>query len=67
MSGTLATVVEILVYVLMGAVVVVLVMGLGNMYGGKDRGRSNRLMRWRVGLQFAAIALLALLVFVIKK
>ena len=68
-SDTLSVIVEILVYVAMAATVVVLFMGLGNMGrgGGKDRMRGNRLMRWRVGLQFAAIALLALLVFVFKK
>jgi hypothetical protein len=68
-SDTLSTIVEILVYIAMAATVVVLFMGLGNMWsgGGKDRMRGNRLMRWRVGLQFVAIALLAILVFVLKK
>ena len=49
----------------MGGVVVVLALGLGAMYGGGKK--SNLFMRWRVGLQFAAIALLALLVFVIRE
>ncbi len=67
-SDALSTIVEILVYVAMAATVVVLFMGLGTIgKGGKDKMRGNRLMRWRVGLQFAAIALLALLVFVFKK
>jgi len=67
-TGTLSTIVEILVYVAMGAVVVVLFMGLGTIgKGGKDGMRGNRLMRWRVGLQLLAVALLALLVFVLKK
>ncbi|MDP6473277.1 MAG: twin transmembrane helix small protein [Alphaproteobacteria bacterium] len=71
MSDTVATILEILVYIAMGAVVIVLVLGLGSMSGGrkgeKAVARSNKLMRWRVGIQFVAIALLAILVFVIKK
>ena len=63
----LAEILEIAVYVLMGAVVVVMVMGLGSMYSGGKKNKSNLFMRWRVGLQFAAIALLALLVFVVQK
>ena len=68
---TLATIFEILVYVAMAAVVIVLVMGLTSMSGGtkgkEGVARSNRLMRWRVGIQLLAIALLAILVFVVEK
>ena len=71
MSDTLSTILEVVIYLLMAAVVVVLFMGLGTIgkpgRGGKDGMRGNRLMRWRVGLQFAAVALLAILVFVLKK
>ena len=68
MTDILGTILQILVYVAMAAVVVVLFMGLGTIgKGGKDKMRGNRLMRWRVGLQFVAIALLAILVFVLKK
>ncbi|HJN59553.1 MAG TPA: twin transmembrane helix small protein [Alphaproteobacteria bacterium] len=71
MSDTIATILEVLVYIAMAAVVIVLVLGLGSMSGGrkgeKAVARSNKLMRWRVGIQFVAIALLAILVFVIKK
>ena len=63
----LAEILEIVVYVLMGAVVVALVLGLGQMYAGGKNSKSNLFMRGRVGLQFAAIALLALLVFVVQK
>ena len=62
-----AEILEIAVYVLIGAVVVALVLGLGAMYSGGKNSKSNVLMRWRIGLQFAAIALLALLVFVVQK
>ncbi|MBR45522.1 MAG: hypothetical protein CMM31_03380 [Rhodospirillaceae bacterium] len=71
MSDTLATILEILVYVAMAGVVIVLVLGMGSMSGGrkgpKAVERSNKLMRWRIGMQFFAIALLAILVFVIKR
>ena len=71
LSDTLTSILEILVYVAMAAVVIALVMGLATMSGGtkgKERvARSNRLMRWRVGIQLVAIALLAILVFVAKK
>ncbi len=68
MSDTITTILEILVYVAMGAVVIVLFMGLVSMSGGakgkEGMARSNRLMRWRIGIQVAAIALLAILAFV---
>jgi hypothetical protein len=38
-----------------GAVAVVLLLGLFNMLKGGDANLSQRLMRWRVILQFAAI------------
>lgn len=37
------------------AVVLVLLVGLWNMMRGGSAGRSQTLMRWRVGLQFVAI------------
>jgi hypothetical protein len=41
----------------LAAVSVVLVLGLWNMMRGGEPGLSQRLMRWRVGLQFLAILL----------
>jgi hypothetical protein len=38
-----------------GAVAVVLLLGLWNMMRGGSSSRSQTLMRWRVGLQFLAI------------
>jgi hypothetical protein len=68
LSDTITTILEILVYVAMGAVVIVLFMGLVSMSGGakgkEGMARSNRLMRWRIGIQVVAIALLAILAFV---
>ena len=40
---------------LLVAVTAVLLLGLWNMLGGGNPGRSQTLMRWRVGLQFVAI------------
>ncbi|MBI5263267.1 MAG: twin transmembrane helix small protein [Bradyrhizobium sp.] len=39
----------------LGAVALVLILGLVNMMRGGSPNRSQRLMRWRVALQFVAI------------
>ena len=39
----------------LGAVAIVLLMGLWNMMRGGSSSRSQKLMRWRVGLQFLAV------------
>ncbi|MBO6542692.1 MAG: twin transmembrane helix small protein [Alphaproteobacteria bacterium] len=41
----------------MGAVVLVLLLGLINMMRNGSASRSQSLMRWRVGLQFVAVIL----------
>lgn len=41
-----------------GAVAIVLILGLFNMMRGGDPNRSQKLMRWRVGLQFVAIVVI---------
>jgi hypothetical protein len=41
-----------------GAVAVVLVLGLWNMMRNGSSSTSQKLMRWRVGLQFLAVVLL---------
>jgi phosphatidylglycerophosphate synthase len=46
-----------------GAVFVVLLMGLVNMMRGGSSNRSQKLMRWRVILQFAAIVLIMVFVW----
>jgi len=51
-------VLRLLGYAAMAAVVVVLAFGLFNMMRGGSASRSQMLMRWRVGLQFAAIVIL---------
>ena len=48
------------------AVVVVLLAGLWNMMRGTSPNLSQTLMRWRVGLQFLAIIIAMLLVYLLR-
>lgn len=41
----------------MAAVVIVLLLGIWNMFRGGSGNRSQQLMRWRVGLQFLVVLL----------
>jgi NADH:ubiquinone oxidoreductase subunit H len=52
------TVFSYLIPIALGAVALVLAMGVFNMMRGGSANRSQTLMRWRVGLQFAAIILM---------
>jgi NADH:ubiquinone oxidoreductase subunit 6 (subunit J) len=47
-----------LVAVAIGAVAIVLLFGLVNMMRGGSPNMSQKLMRWRVGLQFVAIIII---------
>jgi hypothetical protein len=47
----------------LAAVTLVLLAGLTNMFRGGDPNLSQKLMRWRVGLQFAAIAIIMAILF----
>jgi hypothetical protein len=47
-----------LVAIAVGAVALVLLLGMVNMLRGGSANRSQMLMRWRVGLQFAAILII---------
>jgi nitrogen fixation-related uncharacterized protein len=49
-----------LVPIAVGAVAVVLLLGLWNMMRGGSSSRSQNLMRWRVLLQFVAIIIMML-------
>ena len=53
--------------VAVGAVALVLLMGLVNMMRGGSPNRSQNLMRWRVLLQFAAIVITMLTVWVMGR
>ena len=46
---------SLLMSVALGAVAIVLLLGLVNMMRGGSANTSQMLMRWRVGLQFIAI------------
>jgi hypothetical protein len=52
-----------LIPILLAAVSAALLLGLINMARGGSANRSQTLMRWRVGLQFAAIILLVIAVW----
>lgn len=53
-----------LVTIAVAAVAIVLLMGSWNLTRGKSPNLSQKLMRWRVGLQFVAIVLIMLFIFV---
>ena len=53
-------IIDYLGFIAVGAVLVVLLLGLWNMMRGGSANRSQSLMRWRVGLQFVAIIILML-------
>ena len=55
MSGFLD---NFLVPVAVGAVAAVLLLGLWNMLRGGSPNTSQKLMRWRVGLQFVAVVVI---------
>jgi hypothetical protein len=59
--------IEILAVVAIAAMVIVLVRGLLNMAQGGPPNRSNQLMQARVALQFVAIVLVLLAVFLFHK
>lgn len=65
---TLDTVLTGLLYIAMVAVVAVLAFGIINLYRGDDkaRSRSNKLMRLRIVLQFAAI-LIIIAIFLVRQ
>ena len=54
---------DILLAVVLVAIVGVLIFGVVSMGKGGEKGRerSNKMMRWRVGLQFAAVIVVVLI------
>jgi len=55
-----------LVPVAVGLVAVVLLLGLVNMLRGGSANTSQKLMRWRVGLQFVAIVVIMAAIWVTR-
>ena len=52
------TIINIIIILAVGAVAVILFMGLWNMFKGQDQNRSQMLMRARVIAQFVALVVL---------
>jgi Mg2+ and Co2+ transporter CorA len=48
------------------AVLAVLLLGLWNMMRGRNPNTSQKLMRWRVGLQFVAIVIIMITVYLTR-
>jgi hypothetical protein len=63
----MATVFNVLAVLVMVAVVIVLIRGLVNMMRGGSGMTSNKLMQTRVLLQFVALVLIILAVYVTRK
>lgn len=59
----MAFITQNLTYLAVGAVALVLVAGLVNMFRLGSSGTSQKLMRWRVGLQFLAIVIIMAAVY----
>ncbi|MEM1371615.1 MAG: twin transmembrane helix small protein [Pseudomonadota bacterium] len=59
----MSTFVYIAVSVITVAVLIVLIIGLGTLLKGGKNSLSQRLMRWRIGLQLVAIVLVMGFVF----
>ncbi len=60
----MAAIPNLLVIAALAAVATVLVLGVVNLFRGGDAATSQKLMRWRVGLQFVAlIVILGVLFF----
>jgi len=55
---------DLIVPIAIGAVAVVLVLGLLNMMRGGSPNMSQKLMRWRVLLQFVAIVIIMAVIWV---
>jgi hypothetical protein len=66
-SHTRASVSTYVVPLAIGAVAVVLMLGLHNMLRGGSPNLSQTLMRWRVVLQFIAIIIIMLTVWVMQR
>lgn len=58
-----ASILSQLIPVALAAVATVLLLGLWNMMRGGSPNWSQKLMRWRVGLQFAAILLIMMVLY----
>jgi|688.fasta_scaffold1146127_2 hypothetical protein len=54
-TGSIMSLSHVAIGAVTGLVAIVLILGLGNMLRGGSPNLAQKLMRWRVGLQFFAI------------
>jgi hypothetical protein len=66
MSHAMPIAAKYLTMLMVVAVFLVLLAGLWNMMRGSNPNLSQKLMRWRVGLQFAAIMIAMILVYLLR-
>ncbi len=59
-------VIKVISFILLGAVAVVLILGIKTLFRGSDKKHSNKLMQLRVLLQFVAIIVLVCLAYFFK-
>ena len=58
---------KILIVAALGAVALILFLGLANLMRGGSSSRSQSLMRWRVGLQFIAVVIIMLSIWLMGR
>lgn len=63
----MTTVFQYAVPIAIGAVAIVLLLGLFNMARGGSPNTSQKLMRWRVGLQFVALIIIMSALYVMGR
>ncbi len=63
----MSTVATVITIIALGAVAIVLFMGLANMMKGGSANRSQQLMRWRVILQAVAIVVVMIVAFIASR
>jgi uncharacterized membrane-anchored protein len=63
----MSTVATVITIIALGAVAIVLFMGLANMMKGGSANRSQQLMRWRVILQAIAIVVVMIVAFIASR
>jgi hypothetical protein len=65
-ARAMITALDLLTKLAVAAVFLVLLAGVWNMMRGSNPNLSQKLMRWRVGLQFAAIMIAMILVYLLR-
>jgi len=59
----MSPILQVIIGIAVAAVAVVLILGVINMMRGNSPERSQRLMRWRVILQFTALAVILIALY----